>query len=247
MPRARAPGGPAATRCRTSVRHHARRGRTPGPGSGPPCSRGAGRADPARSCGKGTGSIGQRRERLSQERHALEDVDEASWIGSLANSPSSTSACAASARRCPAAEATLPALEQTHREATEAAEQASRELSSLDARQTALELLQRQVSRSGEMHAWLDNHQLDGFGRLWQGIRIEPGWEDALEAVLRERLNGIALDDLQRAAVLARPAPARQDLLLSEAQPSRLLRHRWPSVRLFRSTSPAPMPAWLRC
>ncbi len=83
---------------------------------------------------------------------------------------------------------------------------------------TALELLQKQVSRSGEMHAWLDNHQLDGFGRLWQGIRIEPGWEDALEAVLRERLNGIALDDLQTRRRLARPAPARQGLVLPEAQ-----------------------------
>ena len=53
-------------------------------------------------------------------------------------------------------------------------------------------------------------HQLDGFGRLWQGIRIEPGWEDALEAVLRERLNGIALEDLQKAADwLNQPPPGK--------------------------------------
>jgi chromosome segregation protein len=60
------------------------------------------------------------------------------------------------------------------------------------------------------MHAWLDDHQLDGFGRLWQGLRVEPGWEDALEAVLRERLNGIAIDDLQRAAGwLDQPPPGK--------------------------------------
>ena len=68
------------------------------------------------------------------------------------------------------------------------------------------------------MHAWLDNEQLDGFSRLWQGIRIEPGWEDALEAVLRERLNGIALDDLQRAAAWLDQASAGEGLVLSEAR-----------------------------
>jgi chromosome segregation protein len=60
------------------------------------------------------------------------------------------------------------------------------------------------------MHAWLDNQQLDGFTRLWQGIRIEPGCEDALEAVLRERLNGIALDDLGQAIHwLIQPPPGK--------------------------------------
>ena len=40
---------------------------------------------------------------------------------------------------------------------------------------------------------------------------IEPGWEDALEAVLRERLNGIALDDIGRAAEWLRGRAAGQD------------------------------------
>jgi chromosome segregation protein len=109
-----------------------------------------------------------------------------------------------------AAEEALPEAETAHKDAAAAADASERELGALEARCTALELLQRQVSRSGEMHAWLDNHQLDGFGRLWQGLRVEPGWEDALEAVLRERLNGIALDDLQRAAGwLDQPPPGK--------------------------------------
>jgi chromosome segregation protein len=125
-------------------------------------------------------------------------------------------------------EAALPALEQTHREATEAADQAGRELSSLDARHTALELLQRQVSRSGEMHAWLDNHQLDGYGRLWQGIRIS-GWEDALEPCASGASPSIGR--LQRAASYsdqprpdflsstnAPPSPAEQSLGVRRAQ-----------------------------
>ena len=107
-------------------------------------------------------------------------------------------------------EADLPVFEQAHRAAADRADAMARDLGALEARCTALELLQKQVSRSGEMHAWLDNQQLDGFSRLWQGIRVEAGWEDALEAVLRERLNGIALDNLQRAADwLDQPPPGK--------------------------------------
>ena len=154
--------------------------------------------------------LGQRRERLLQEQQALEDVDR-DELDRLTRELRELDYQHRERRDALAqAEAGRPALEQTHRHATEAAEAASRELAALDARQTALELLQQRVSRSGEMHAWLDDHQLDGFGRLWQGVRIVLGWEDALEAVLRERLNGIALEDLQRAANwLNQPPPGK--------------------------------------
>ena len=162
--------------------------------------------------------LGQRRERLVQEQQALQDVDR-DELDRLTRELRELDYQHREKRDALAqAEAALPALEQAHREATEAAEIASRELAALDARQTALELLQKQVSRSGEMHAWLDEHQLDGFGRLWQGIRIVPGWEDALEAVLRERLNGIALEDLQQAAEWLNQPAARQGVVLPEAQ-----------------------------
>ena len=50
------------------------------------------------------------------------------------------------------------------------------------------------------MDGWLTSHQLDASRRLWQDVEIEAGWEDALEAVLRERLNGISLGNLDDAA-----------------------------------------------
>jgi chromosome segregation protein len=151
-----------------------------------------------------------RRERLLQEQQGLQDVDR-DELDRLTRELRELDYQHREKRDALAqAEARVPELEQAHRRATEAADAAARELAALEARQTALELLQKQVSRSGEMHAWLDEHQLDGFGRLWQGIRIVPGWEDALEAVLRERLNGIALEDLQRAnRWLTQPPPGK--------------------------------------
>jgi chromosome segregation protein len=46
------------------------------------------------------------------------------------------------------------------------------------------------------MEAWMSSRSLDGAPRLWQGIAIESGYEDALEAVLRERLNAVAVSGL---------------------------------------------------
>ncbi len=107
-------------------------------------------------------------------------------------------------------DAQLPSLDQAVKSASQALETAEREIGAQDARRQALELLQRQVSRSGEMHAWLDQQQLDGFSRLWEGLSIRPGWEDALEAILRERLNGIALAQLDQAQPwLQHPPPGK--------------------------------------
>jgi len=104
-------------------------------------------------------------------------------------------------------ESELPGLEQALGEADDVAESAQQRLHQLDARLTALQQLQEQVSRAGEMEPWLERNGLVGNSRLWQGIRIREGWEDALESVLRERLNSIALDDLSSIHSLFADAP----------------------------------------
>ena len=107
-------------------------------------------------------------------------------------------------------EAALPKLEQSAQTADETAEQTQQRVHQLDARLTALQSLQDQVSRSGELQPWLDRNDLRRNAHLWQGIRIREGWEDALEAVLRERLNSIGLTDLGQAhAWLSEPPPGK--------------------------------------
>jgi chromosome segregation protein len=107
-------------------------------------------------------------------------------------------------------EAALPTLEQSLRSAEDTAEQVQQRVHQLDARLTALQSLQDQVSRSRELEPWLDRNDLRGNAHLWQGIRIRDGWEDALEAVLRERLNSIGLTDLGQAHIwLSAPPPGK--------------------------------------
>ena len=107
-------------------------------------------------------------------------------------------------------EAALPKLEQSLQTAEETAEQTQQRVHQLDARLTALQSLQEQVSRSGELDPWLDRNDLRRNAHLWQGIRIREGWENALEAVLRERLNSIGLTDLGQAhGWLSEPPPGK--------------------------------------
>jgi len=125
--------------------------------------------------------IGELAQRLYEQRDALEKCD-----------------------------ADLPTLEAAIHGAGQDAEQTQQRLNQLDARLTALQSLQEQVSRAGEIEPWLERHELRRNPHLWQGIRIREGWEDALEAVLRERLNSIGLTDLAQVhAWLAETPPGK--------------------------------------
>ena len=107
-------------------------------------------------------------------------------------------------------EADLPTLERALHGAEQDAERTQQRLNQFDARLNALQSLQEQVSHAGEIEPWLERHELRRNPRLWQGIRIREGWEDALEAVLRERLNSIGLTDLGHAhAWLAETPPGK--------------------------------------
>ncbi len=107
-------------------------------------------------------------------------------------------------------EGALLEADQAARRADEQAETTQRSLGQVDARLTALQSLQEQVSRAGGLDPWLDQRDLRRNPRLWQGIRVNEGWEDALESVLRERLNSVGLTDLSMAeAWLREPPPGK--------------------------------------
>jgi chromosome segregation protein len=112
-------------------------------------------------------------------------------------------------------DADLPTLEAVMHGAEQNAEQTQQRLNQLDARLAALQSLQEQVSRAGEIERWLERHELRRNPHLWQGIKIREGWEDALEAVLRERLNSIGLAEL-----------AQVQAWLVEAPPGKVSFHR---------------------
>ena len=74
-----------------------------------------------------------------------------------------------------------------------AAQQSRTALTELEARLGALVGLQARLENSTERGSWMNKHGLSRAQHLWQAIQVAPGWENALEAVLRERLNAIGV------------------------------------------------------
>jgi chromosome segregation protein len=105
----------------------------------------------------------------------------------------------------------MPQLEARRREAQSELQRIERELAAGQARQVALEQMQTRSQQSGKLPEWLRRHGLENAPPLWQKIHVEAGWEDAVEAVLRERLSAIACDD-----------PGKLDEWLSDRPEARL-------------------------
>lgn len=89
------------------------------------------------------------------------------------------------------------------------------QLAALEARHSALQELEERIGRETGLVPWLRQHGWDHLPRLWRQIRIEPGWDSAFEAVLRERLEAIELPGFASLAAvsgeLALP-PGKQSL-----------------------------------
>ena len=144
--------------------------------------------------------LAQREERLREEQAALPATDEASLERLREEAQALGYALDAQRVALAEREAELPRLEQELRSRMDALDAANQRLTGLEARVEALSQLQERIARGAGLKDWLTARGLDTAPRLWQGIAIENGWEDALESVLRERLNGIALEDIDRAA-----------------------------------------------
>jgi chromosome segregation protein len=105
----------------------------------------------------------------------------------------------------------LPQLEAARKQMQGELQRIERELAAGQARRAALEQMQASARQSGKLPEWLRRHGLEDAPPLWQQIHVAAGWESAVEAVLRERLNAIACDD-----------PAKLDQWLHDRPDARL-------------------------
>ncbi len=103
----------------------------------------------------------------------------------------------------------LPDREQERRAASHAVQAARERATKTEAQLAALRQMQARLDHNHKLQSWLVEHGLENLPRLWQNLAVEAGWDDALESVLRERLNTILVDSLDRAADwLDEPPPA---------------------------------------
>jgi chromosome segregation protein len=162
-----------------------------------------------------------RAERLEAERSELAEPDAArleSIADGIAATESEAAACAARIREL---QQDLPVLEAARGAALARLQELEREANTRTGRLATLKRIQQQVEEGSEIAEWLGRHSLERLPRLWQMITVEPGWETAIESVLRERLHALQLADRE---VLARlyddPPPAKVSLFTPSTAPS---------------------------
>ena len=140
-------------------------------------------------------SLEQRRERLRAERETLVRPDQTELavldetIGGIDASISQAEAGIESLQ------AECAELEERHAQALDRVQAASREATAAEAQLATLRQIQAAAEDNAPLQEWLETHGLSGLPRLWQKLRIEPGWETAVESVLRERLHALELAD----------------------------------------------------
>ncbi len=138
-----------------------------------------------------------RRERLLADRNALNAPDEAR----LVNLTEQFTAAQESQEMVEAVlhELTdsVPQLDQDRREKQQVVNSESARQADLSARMEALKALQEKVKTDGKLKPWLAKHGLDSLQALWSRIHVELGWENALEAALRERLGALEVSRLE--------------------------------------------------
>ncbi len=141
----------------------------------------------------------------------------------------------------------LPLLETTRSRAQGDVQRLERELAAGQARRAALEQMQARARESGKLPEWLRRHGLEAAPPLWQQIHVEAGWESAVEAVLRERLNAIACDDPAKLDEWRhdRPAAHLSVMLAAEAAPGEQSERLSARVRCDNPAIAAVLADWL--
>lgn len=92
----------------------------------------------------------------------------------------------------------LQQLRNDLQQGSQAQQQAQGELQRLNGRLASLEALQQAALDPGKGAGdWLREHQLNERPRLAEGLRVETGWELAVETVLGADLQAVLLDDFQ--------------------------------------------------
>lgn len=148
-----------------------------------------------------------RRERLNQEMRNLDAPDPAALDRLTGEQVVLGEQLDQAQARLAELEERLPEFDRQRGSAHACAHTEAQSLGRLEARLSALNKLQDDVQKQGSIQPWLARHELSDMGRLWQKLQIEAGWENALEAVLRERMTSLEVRQLDYTRAFANDAP----------------------------------------
>ncbi len=160
-----------------------------------------------RSVQEQTRQLGTRRERLDADQLALNAPDDALLQSMELQLAQAGEEASIASTRLHELQDALPTLDEARRMAQQAVNTDSSRQAALSARLEALKALQDRVKTDGKLRPWLGKHGLDKLPALWSRIHVQEGWENALEAALRERLGALEVSRLEMVRAFGQDAP----------------------------------------
>jgi len=154
-----------------------------------------------------TRQLSIRQERLLADRNALDAPDEQGLVhlkAQLAQADTLAKLCNTTLQEL---EEQTPRLDQERRDQQQSVNDESAKLADLTAKIEALKSLQEKVKTDGKLKPWLNKHGLDQLQGLWSKMHMEPGWENAMESALREKLSSLQVSRLDMVKAFASDAP----------------------------------------
>jgi chromosome segregation protein len=167
-----------------------------------------------------------RRERLQQEKNGLSLPDSSHLANLKLQLEEEQQSLEELGYHLDEAQEQQPALEAERQDAQLQVNAETAANAQLEARLNALRQLQERVQTQGKVTPWLQKHELDALPRLWQKLHIEPGWETAMEAILRERTSALQVSNIEWSKHFFSDAPPAKLALFAPS-----------------ATAPAPVPA----
>ncbi|MDA8128739.1 MAG: chromosome segregation protein SMC [Betaproteobacteria bacterium] len=155
-----------------------------------------------------------RQRRLAQEQAQLPRTDTAGLAKKQIEVDELAQTLATAQAGLKEAETALPELDAARAQHTRELEAARKALHQTEAELAALKKLQESLKADEKLGGWLRQHGLDAVPRLWEKLRVAPGWEGAVESVLRERLQALAAE--AQAGWFADAPPARLTVWTSQ-------------------------------
>jgi chromosome segregation protein len=152
-------------------------------------------------------ALNLRRDKLTADRNALAAPDEMRLTNLQAQLAGAQEAAETADGRLHELQEQVPQLDDDRRTRQQAVNSEGGKQVDLSARMEALKALQEKVRTDGKLKPWLAKHGLDGLQGLWSRIHIEQGWENSLEAALRERLGALEVSRLEMVRAFGTDAP----------------------------------------
>ncbi|HEY0877657.1 MAG TPA: chromosome segregation protein SMC [Zeimonas sp.] len=160
-----------------------------------------------RKAGESLDVATRRRERLRAEADALHPFDPHELEQAIEALAAAEESHRHTAEQIAEVEPQWSALEAQRQPAQQALREAEAQRAQIEGRLHALRQLQERVESQAKVQPWLARHGLERLSRFYEKVRIDDGWESAIESVLRERVHALEVGRLDAVAGLIGDAP----------------------------------------